>query len=405
MREGQASFYRNAMATVSAAHVGQQHKGEHAMRQTYSVERVNTVVVGGGQAGLSVGYHLQRLGVPFLILDASERIGDAWRHRWDSLRLFTPARFDGLDGMPFPAPPFSFPTKGEMADYLETYARKFALPVRLGVRVERVSRQGERFLLVAGDLRFDADNVIVAMGNFQRPSTPAFAPELDPEIRQLHSIDYRNPGQLRDGAVLIIGAGNSGAEIAFELVRASHKIWMAGPSTGNVPFRVDGPAGRLGLARFVFRVVFHRVLSVANPIGRKARPKMLHRAAPLIRVKPWDLSNAGVERVPRVVGTRNGLPLLEDGRVLDVANVVWCTGFHPGFSWIDLPVFGADGAPLHEDGIVAQEPGLYFVGLHFLYALSSEMIHGVGRDAGRIAEVVSKRGRLTETSAQQSHAA
>jgi putative flavoprotein involved in K+ transport len=375
------------------------------MRQTYSVERVNTVVVGGGQAGLSVGYHLKRLGVPFVILDASERIGDAWRHRWDSLRLFTPARFDGLDGMPFPAPSLSSPTKDEMADYLETYARRFALPVRLGVRVERVSRQGERFLLVAGDLRFDADNVIVAMGNFQRPSTPAFAAELDLKIRQLHSIEYRNPGQLRDGSVLIVGAGNSGAEIAFELVRASHKIWMAGPSTGNVPFRVDGPAAHLGLTRFLFRVVFHRVLSVANPIGRKARPKMLHRAAPLIRVKPWDLSNAGVERVPRVVGTRNGLPLLEDGRVLDVANVVWCTGFHPGFSWIDLPVFGADGLPLHENGTVTQEPGLYFVGLHFLYALSSEMIHGVGRDAARIAAVVAERGRLKQESAQQSNAA
>lgn len=139
------------------------------MRQTYSVERVNTVVVGGGQAGLSVGYHLKRVGVPFVILDASERIGDAWRHRWDSLRLFTPARFDGLDGMSFPAAPFALPTKDEMADYLETYARKFALPVRLGVRVERVSRQGGRFLLVAGELRFDADNIIVAMGNFQRP--------------------------------------------------------------------------------------------------------------------------------------------------------------------------------------------------------------------------------------------
>jgi putative flavoprotein involved in K+ transport len=405
MREGRASFYRNAMATVSVAYVGQQHKGEHAMRQTYSLERVNTVVVGGGQAGLSVGYHLKRLGVPFVILDASERIGDAWRHRWDSLRLFTPARFDGLDGMSFPAAPFSFPTKDEMADYLETYARKFALPVRLGVRVERVSRQGGRFLLVAGELRFDADNVIVAMGNFQRPRTPAFAADLDPKIQQLHSIDYRNPGQLRDGAVLIVGAGNSGAEIAAELVRTSHKTWMAGPTTGNVPFRVDGRAGRLGLTRFVFRVVFHRVLSVANPIGRKARPKMLHRAAPLIRVKAWDLADAGVECVPRVVGARNGLPLLEDGRMLDVANAVWCTGFHPGFSWIDLPVFGADGLPLHENGIVAQEPGLFFVGLHFLYAMSSEMIHGVGRDAARIAEVVAKRGRLTQVSGQQSNAA
>jgi putative flavoprotein involved in K+ transport len=404
MRDRQASFYRSAMATFSAAHV-RQHKGEHAMRQTYSVERVNTVVVGGGQAGLSVGYHLKRLGVPFVILDASERIGDAWRHRWDSLRLFTPARFDGLDGMSFPAAPFSCPTKDEMADYLETYARTFALPVRLGVRVERVSRQGGRFILVAGELRFDADNVIVAMGNFQRASTPAFAADLDPKIQQLHSIDYRNPGQLRDGAVLIVGAGNSGAEIAAELVRASHKIWMAGPSTGNVPFRIDGRAARLGLTRFLFRVVFHRVLSVANPIGRKARPKMLHRAAPLIRVKPWDLADAGVERVRRVVGARNGLPLLEDGRMLDVANVVWCTGFHPGFSWIDLPVFGADGLPLHENGIVAQEPGLFFVGLHFLYALSSEMIHGVGRDAARIAEVVAKRGLLTQVSAQQSNAA
>jgi putative flavoprotein involved in K+ transport len=404
MRDRQASFYRSAMATFSAAHM-RQHKGEHAMRQTYSVERVNTVVVGGGQAGLSVGYHLKRLGVPFVILDASERIGDAWRHRWDSLRLFTPARFDGLDGMSFPAAPFSCPTKDEMADYLETYARTFALPVRLGVRVERVSRQGGRFILVAGELRFDADNVIVAMGNFQRASTPAFAADLDPKIQQLHSIDYRNPGQLRDGAVLIVGAGNSGAEIAAELVRASHKIWMAGPSTGNVPFRIDGRAARLGLTRFLFRVVFHRVLSVANPIGRKARPKMLHRAAPLIRVKPWDLADAGVERVRRVVGARNGLPLLEDGRMLDVANVVWCTGFHPGFSWIDLPVFGADGLPLHENGIVAQEPGLFFVGLHFLYALSSEMIHGVGRDAARIAEVVAKRGLLTQVSAQQSNAA
>jgi putative flavoprotein involved in K+ transport len=404
MRDRQASFYRSAMATFSAAHM-RQHKGEHAMRQTYSVERVNTVVVGGGQAGLSVGYHLKRLGVPFVILDASERIGDAWRHRWDSLRLFTPARFDGLDGMSFPAAPFSCPTKDEMADYLETYARTFALPVRLGVRVERVSRQGGRFILVAGELRFDADNVIVAMGNFQRASTPAFAADLDPKIQQLHSIDYRNPGQLRDGAVLIVGAGNSGAEIAAELVRTSPKIWMAGPSTGNVPFRIDGRAARLGLTRFLFRVVFHRVLSVANPIGRKARPKMLHRAAPLIRVKPWDLADAGVERVRRVVGARNGLPLLEDGRMLDVANVVWCTGFHPGFSWIDLPVFGADGLPLHENGIVALEPGLFFVGLHFLYALSSEMIHGVGRDAARIAEVVAKRGLLTQVSAQQSNAA
>ncbi len=142
----------------------------------------------------------------------------------------------------------------------------------------------------------------------------------------------------------------------------------------------------------MLRVLFHRVLSVRTPIGRRARPKMLHQAAPLIRTKPRDLAAAGVVRVPRVVGAQDGLPLLEDGRVLEPANVVWCTGFDAGFSWIDLPVFGPDGEPRHESGIVASEPGLFFVGLHFLHAFSSEMIHGVGRDAARIAAAVAARG-------------
>jgi len=141
----------------------------------------------------------------------------------------------------------------------------------------------------------------------------------------------------------------------------------------------------------VLRVIFHRVLSIATPIGRRLRPRMLHRAAPLIRTKGKDLTAAGVLRVPRVAGVRNGLPLLEDGRVLDVANVVWCTGFDAAFSWIDLPVFGADGLPQHEAGVVASEPGLFFVGLPFLYAFSSEMIHGVGRDAARIAGAIAAR--------------
>jgi putative flavoprotein involved in K+ transport len=140
--------------------------------------------------------------------------------------------------------------------------------------------------------------------------------------------------------------------------------------------------------RFVLRVLFHRILSVATPVGRRARPKMLHGGGPLVRVKPTDLAKAGIRRIPRVIGARNGLPLLEDGRVLDVANVVWCTGFHPGFAWLDLPVFGPDGEPQHDRGVVTTEPGLYFVGLHFLYALSSVMIHGVGRDAARIADAV-----------------
>jgi len=355
-------------------------------------ERVDTIVVGAGQAGLSVGYHLKRLGVPFLILDAGTRVGDVWRQRWDSLRLFTPAKYTGLDGMAFPAPPYSFPTKNEMADFLETYARTFDLPVRSGVRVDRVSRRGDGFLVVAGDRRYEARNVVVAMATYQRPRVPAFAGELDPSIVQVHSFDYRNPGQLRPGAVLVVGAGNSGAEIALEAA-SGHETWLAGRDTGHVPFRVEGRLARLGLLTFVLRVMFHRILTVATPIGRAVRPKVLHGGGPLVRTKPRDLEAVGVRRVGRVLGVRNGLPILDDGRVLDVANVVWCTGFHPGFSWIDLPVFDGNGDPRHERGIVSSEPGLYFVGLDFLYSYSSTMIHGVGRDARRIAEAVAARAQ------------
>jgi putative flavoprotein involved in K+ transport len=347
-------------------------------------ERINTVVIGGGQAGLSVGYHLQRNGVQFVILDASARVGDAWRNRWDSLRLFTPAKFSGLDGMRFPAPRNSFPTKDAMSDYLENYARHFQLPVRSGARVDRLSRIGDRFLVVAGDQQFEADNVVVAMSGWQRPRVPAFARDLDPRIVQLHTFEYRNPSQLQPGGVVVVGAGNSGAEVALDVVRA-HETWLAGPDTGHVPFRIEGLVARLLLVRLVLRVVFHRILTVKTPIGRKVRAKMLHSGEPLVRTKPRDLVAAGIKRVPRVVRIEGGLPVLEDGRVLDVSNVIWCTGFNSGFSWIDLPVFDANGDAKHDSGVVASEPGLYFVGLKFLYAASSAAIHGVGRDAARIA--------------------
>jgi putative flavoprotein involved in K+ transport len=352
-------------------------------------ERFETVVIGGGQAGLSVGHHLAKKGRSFVVLEANERIGDSWRKRWDSLKLFTPARYDGLDGWPFPADGWSFPTKDEMADYLEAYAARFDLPVRTGVRVERLSRNGKRFVVAAGEDVFEADNVVVAMADFQRPRVPEFAGELDPRIVQLHSYDYRNPSQLRDGGVLIVGAGNSGAEISLDVSR-THRAWLSGRDTGHMPFRIEGVASRLLLAALALRFVFHRVLTVNTPIGRNARPKILSKGTPLIRVKPRDLAAAGAERVPRVVGTRDGLPLLEDDRVLEAANVVWCTGFHHGFSWIDLPGFGAE-EPRHERGVVGGEPGLYFVGLEFLYAMSSAMVHGVGRDAEHVVGHIASR--------------
>lgn len=359
------------------------------MSQTYNSNRVHTIVIGGGQAGLSVGYHLAKRGISFLILDANQRIGDAWRNRWDSLRLFTPARYAGLPGMPFPARGDSFPTKQEMADYLESYAKHFNLPVRTAVKVDRLSKEGGHFVVTAGELRFESENVVVAMANYQVPRVPAFARDLDPAILQLHSHNYRNPSQLQEGGVLLVGAGNSGAEIGME-VSKTHSTWMSGKESGHVPFPIESVLGRFFLVRLV-RFIGHHILTLSTPIGRRLRPKLLHRAAPLVRVKPEDLLNAGIERVPRVVGVRNGRPLLADNRILDVRNVIWCTGYHAGFSWIDLPIFGEGGDPAHERGIVTREPGMYFVGLHFLYSMSSATVIGVGRDAERIAAAIESR--------------
>ena len=351
-------------------------------------EYAETLVIGGGQAGLAMGYHLSQRGLPCKIIDANQRVGDAWRNRWDSLRLFTPNRLNGLPGKRFPGYHWGFPSKNEMADYLESYARTFDLKVENGIRVERLSRDGDRFVATAGDRRFEADNVVVAMSSWQQPQVPELASDLAPEIIQLHGADYRSPGQLQEGGVLVVGAGNSGAEVAIELAR-SHTVWLSGPDTGHIPFRPESVAARL-LMLFIGRIIFHRVLTTSTPIGKKARPKMIASGEPLIRVKPKDLAAAGVERVPRVTAVQAGMPQLEDGRRIEVGNVVWCTGFTPGFSWIDLPVHGPI-EPQHERGIVETEPGLYFIGLKFLYSVSSEQIHGVGRDAGRIAKVIASR--------------
>ena len=357
-----------------------------------STERIQTVVIGGGQAGLSTGYYLARQESPFVILEAHERIGETWRDRWDSLRLFTPARYDGLAGMPFPADPSAFPTKNEMGDYLESYADRFSLPVRTGARVARVSREDGQFVVETRRARYLAENVVVAMAGYQKPVVPPFAQDLDGSIRQLHSCEYRNPGQLQPGAVLIVGAGNSGSEIARELA-PHHPVYMSGRDVGHLPFRVENRRVQRFILPLVLRGVFHRVLTVRTPLGRKVRPAITSRGGPLIRVKPADLAAAGVERVPRTTGAHDGQPELQDGRILPVANVIWCTGFHPGFSWIDLPVHG-EREPRHRSGIVPEQPGLYFVGLHFLHALSSAMIHGVSRDARRIAKTIGKRSVL-----------
>ena len=359
------------------------------LMKTYETQHTHTVVIGGGQAGLSVGYHLAKRGIPFVILDAHPRVGDAWRNRWDSLRLFTPSRYAGLPGFPFPGRGDAFLTKDQVADYLESYAQRFDLPVKNGVKVDSLSKEGQRFVTTAGDLRFESANVVVAMANYQVPRVPEFARELDSAIVQLHSHHYRNPAQLKEGGVLVVGVGNSGADIGMEVAQ-THPTWMSGKESGHIPFRIETFIARNFLVRLV-RFVGHHVLTVSTPIGRKIRPKMLSKAAPLVRVKPQDLIDAGIERVSRVVGVRNGRPLLANDRTIDVNNVIWCTGYQPGFSWIQLPIFGEDGRPVHDRGIVNRMPGLYFVGLHFLYAMSSASLIGVARDAERVVKALAAR--------------
>jgi len=354
-------------------------------------QRFDVIVIGGGQSGLSVGYHLKKLGLNFVILDASARVGDSWRARWDTLRLFTPARYNGLDGMPFPGPPDALPTKDEMADYLEGYAAHFQLPILHGVRVDRLSRDGERYRVSAGVLELEAAHVVVAMASYQGPKVPAFARDLSPDIVQLHSSEYKNLSQLKPGGVLVVGAANSGAEIAMDTVSGEHPTWLSGRDPGQVPFRIETRWAQRLLVPLLFRVVFHRLLSVTTPIGRKVRTRMLRAGAPRIRQRRVDIERAGITWVGRTAGVKDGRPVLSDGRTLDVGNVIWCTGYDNGLSWIDLPIFEANGEPRQASGLVDSEPGLYFVGQHFQHAFSSTMIHGVGRDASRIVATIRQR--------------
>lgn len=350
-----------------------------------SPNNLDVIVIGGGQAGLAIGYYLARRGLRFVILDEHTRVGDSWRNRWDSLRLFTFARFDALPGLPFPAPPYSFPTKDEMADYLEQYAATFELPVRTGVHVDALRSAEDRdgYVVVAGDVHWRAPQVVVAAGAYHEPRIPDFARELKPSIRQLHSSQYRNPAQLLPGAVLVVGACNSGAEIAFEVAR-THRIWLSGRDTGHFPVDTESRAFQMFSPLISF--LGNRVLTVDTPFGRKARPKFRAGGGPLVRIKPTHLQAAGVERVTaRTVGTRNGLPLLDDGQLLDVTNVIWCVGFEHKARWIEEPIEQDNGWPQQTRGVVPSAPGLYFIGLPFLYSLHSSLVLGVGPDAAHLA--------------------
>jgi putative flavoprotein involved in K+ transport len=348
------------------------------------VERFETIVVGGGQAGLSAGYHLAKREVDFVILSDEARVGDNWRKRWDSLRLFTPARYSGLPGMPFPATPEHLADKDEMADYLERYAERFDLPMRLDTRAALLSWNGEHYVIHTADRRtLEADSVIVATGAFQKPKIPVIARRLAPHIRQLHSSEYRNPFELPNGPVLVAGAGNSGAQIAIELARY-HKVWLSGRDTGHIPRRLFG--------RDIFDWTWpvFRHATADTRVGRRMRAKIRSGGDALVGIPERELQETGIVRLGRLDDERGGLAVCGD-EVLDPAVIIWCTGFAPDYSWIDLPIFGADGYPQHKRGVVSSAPGLYFLGLRFQHRLTSSLIGGVGEDAAFVAEHAARR--------------
>ena len=377
------------------------------MAEQGTTERYEAVVIGAGQAGLSAGYHLKRRGVDALILEANKRIGDQWRSRHDSLRLYSPARYDGLPGLPFPLPARSYPTGHQMADYLEAYAAHFDLAVRTGIQVDglRAADDGSGYVITAGELRIEARQVVIAAGYFRQPHVPDFAAELDPAIRQFHSSDYRRPAQLADGPVLVVGLSHSGADMAMEAVENGHPTFVSGKGHGQLPFSVDSRVGRYGWPLMKF--VAWNVLTIRTPVGRKMRPEIRKNGgAPLLRYRKPDLAKAGVQVVEaRTTGTQDGKPALADGRVLEVANVIWATGFRPDFSWIHLPIFAEDGFPMEERGVVASPPGIYFVGLIFQYGFTSMLVVGAGRDAGYVVERIAARAAETGTLAGPAAAA
>ncbi|MBX3310515.1 MAG: NAD(P)-binding domain-containing protein [Cryobacterium sp.] len=316
-----------------------------------------------------------------MILNAEARVGDEWRRRWDSLLLFTPARHSALPGLPHPDPR-AFLSKNEIADYLERYAQQFELPVRHGVTVTGVARSGDGFTVTTSAGVLTAESVVVATGATTTPAVPGFASELDADIRQLHSSEYRNPGSVPPGTVLVVGAGTSGAEIALELA-ASHPVFLAGRPTPHIPDALLAVAGEL------YWAFIYRVLTIDTPIGRKVAPKFHSRGAPLIRISMKKVQAAGVSRLPRLTGVEN----VEGESVPRPSTVIWATGYRPGLEWIEGVPLDAGGLPDAPRGVVASMPGLYFVGMPFQFGLTSQLLGGVGRDAGFVAERIAERNR------------
>ena len=350
------------------------------MEQHYDV-----IVVGGGQAGLAMGHCLAARGASFLILDAAARSGDAWRARWRSLTLFTPARYSSLPGMPFPAEPDHLPHRDEVADYLEEYARRFALPVQSGTRVLAVRRapEGRGFEVETLRSRLYAEHVVIATGAFQRPKLPAAASTLPESVVQLHSSQYRDPEQLPPGDVLVVGGGNSGVQIAAELA-AGRTTWLSiGTRVPRLPERIFGRSVFWWLERLGAIDV-----AIDTRMGRIASRRDL-----LIGQSPGMVARRlGVRLAGRTAGVAGSRIEMADGKSLEVASVIWATGYGMDFSFIEAPVLDARGRPIQVRGVSAV-PGLYFLGLPWQHTRGSGLLGWVGRDADYLAARITAGSR------------
>jgi putative flavoprotein involved in K+ transport len=360
----------------------------------------HTIVIGGGQAGLATGYHLKKMNVDFLILDADNRTGDSWRRRWNSLRLFTPAWNNGMPGHPFPGNQNYFPTKDEAADFLLEYKEKFELPVLYHARVMMVKKRNNGFQVMLQDQTLEAQNLVIATGNYTIPKIPAFAKELNLNIQQLHSSYYKSPVDLPEGKILVVGAGTSGFQIAVDLLHVKRTVYIAGKPTAQIPDFILKYFGK----QFVWANKY--ILNTRTPMGRKFQAAIMKgKGAPLIHISPEAARQAGVKIVQRLKGVQDGWPVTESGEKIEASAVVWCTGFRPDYSWMDLPgAIAANGYPETTRGVSSKYPGLYFVGSLFQYSLTSIWLGGVGRDAGYIVNHICLNGKSNYMKREKSFA-
>ena len=339
---------------------------------------LDVIVIGAGQAGLAVGHHLAARDASFLLLDAGPEVGHSWRNRWDSLRLFSPAQYDSLPGLPFPAPADSHPSKDDVADYLAAYARHFDLPVRLNSPVLRLHHEDDGSFAVTTPIGvLHAEQVVVATGPFQSPHVPAVAGQLNPSVPQLHSAEYRNPTQVPGGGrVLVVGAANSGLQIAAELADTQSVTVAVGSRPTQLPQRIAGRDLFFWLTRAGFFTA-----SADSRIARRLRA----RGDLVIGTRSSGLRRRGVAFRPRLTGFTDRTATFADGSMLEVDAVVWATGYRPDYSWLDVPgVIDATGAVRHTTG-VTEAPGLYFLGLPWQTARGSALLGFVGNDAATLA--------------------